>query len=81
MDGTIDDQSGGITAAHPSTGIWTVNFPRSWLGCVAVANPLVNPDGDQWLTTALVDDGGDNTVIVRSQPRGDDVIFDIALFC
>ena len=83
MDGSIypGNQSGGITAEHTSTGVWTVNFPRSWLGCSAVANPLVNPGGDQWTTTALVVDGGNNTVIVRSEPRGEDVIFFIGLFC
>jgi hypothetical protein len=81
MDGSIDGQSGGITAAHPSTGVWTVTFPRSWVACSAAADPVVNPGGDQWLSTAFVEDGGDSTVIVRSQPQAVDVIFYISLFC
>jgi hypothetical protein len=83
MDGSIDpgNQSGGITAEHTSTGVWTVTFPRSWLGCTAVANPVVNPGENQWTTAALVFDGGSNTVIVWSQPDAEDFRFDIALFC
>jgi hypothetical protein len=83
MDGSIDpgNQSGGITAEHMSTGVWTETFPRSRLGCTAVANPVVNPGDKPWTTAALGFDGGSTTVIVRSQPDAQDFRFDIALLC
>jgi hypothetical protein len=83
-DGSIAAQSGGITAAHPSAGLYTVTFPQSWVGCVAVASPHQFAGNNYITTTTLLLSSQNNSVQVVFFSATDPTLdsdFNISLFC